>query len=39
VETFEVHPAESMLEVALRLQAAGRVDLLEKAILQLVDML
>ncbi len=39
VETFEVLPAQSMLELTLRLAApvAGRVDLVEKTIMALLD--
>ncbi|GAB4816527.1 hypothetical protein N2152v2_003573 [Parachlorella kessleri] len=39
VEDFEVQPAEGQLRVTLRVAQAGRVDLLEKAVQQLVAML
>jgi hypothetical protein len=40
VENFEVQPAECVVEVTLRLQQeAGRVDLLEQAVMQLLDAL
>lgn len=39
VETFEVHPEQCLLELTLRLHQAGRQDVLEKAIVQLLDAL
>lgn len=41
VETFEVQPEQCLVELTLRLQAAaaGRVDVLESALVQLLDAL
>jgi len=40
VETFEVQPADCLLDLTLRLQQQpGRVDVLETALVQLLDAL